>query len=389
MNSKLYDILMLLSSDSYQTSQELATKLGVSEKTVRTRIKDLNVILEDFGAKVESKRHFGFRLIIKDEQAFLAVSRSDDFEIPETSEERQNYLLKLLLNAKDYIKLDDIAEQIYISRNTLSVNLKRVEDILSVYDLVIERKPNHGIKILGDEFDKRTCLVNNLYDSYADADKSQWLMTQIINGNQGYMVTMSEIALEVFVKYVLVSVNRLKNGFTLTWHDKRNSEISPATQRIIDNYSQKIEKEFDIKLSKEERLFLAIHFGSRLSSDSYSLYGPNFVITGQIDELVFKMLSRVYETFALDFRNNLELRMSLNQHLVPMDIRLRYNISAINPLLDEIKREYPYPYTLAVAACTSLKEYYGRDIPEDEIAYIAIIFALATEKRDRRIEKKT
>ena len=43
MNSKLYDILMLLSSDSYQTSQELATKLGVSEKTVRTRIKDLNV----------------------------------------------------------------------------------------------------------------------------------------------------------------------------------------------------------------------------------------------------------------------------------------------------------------------------------------------------------
>ena len=100
------------------------------------------------------------------------------------------------------------------------------------------------------------------------------------------------------------------------------------------------------------------------------------------------MLRRVEETFSVNFGNNLELRMSLNQHMVPMDIRLRYNIPNRNPLLEDIKQEYPYPYTLAIAACLCLQDYYHRVIPEDEVAYIALIFALATEKRNRIIEKK-
>ncbi|MDQ0222609.1 BglG family transcription antiterminator [Streptococcus moroccensis] len=388
MNRNLYDLLKLLSLDSYQTSQELADKLGVSEKTVRNRMKELKDLLGSYGAEIESKRHFGYKLIIFDEKVFLKVSPKDDSEIPETSEDRQNVLLKWLLDTDDFLKIDDIAEQFFISRNTLSATLKRVEAILTMYNLRIERKPNYGFRVIGKEFYKRICLLNTLYEEFMDTSQDQWLMETIIEGNQRHKVNMSEVALENVVKYISITIKRLQDGHAILEKDVPEELMSSATQQIVDDYSDLFEQQFGQPLSLPERQFLAIHYGSRLSSDSYSHYGPNFVITGEIDELVYKMLTRVHETLALDFRQNLELRMALNQHLVPMDIRMRFNIAIQNPLLDLIKQEYPYPFTIALNASTSLKEHYGKDIPEDEVAYIAIIFALATEKRNRSIERK-
>lgn len=388
MNRKLYEILMLLSTETYQTAQSLAEKLGISEKTVRNRLKELNEQLDHYGAEIVSKHRYGYLLKVKDNQKFLQVSLENQIAgIPDSAESRQSFLLNYLLDAHDFVKMDDLSEALYISRNTLSTNLKRVEEIVKLYHLNIERRPNYGIYLSGSEANKRVCIVNNLFDSVQDENEHQWLMFLISNGNQLHHVRMTEIALDSFVKYILVAISRIRRGYILSERSK-NNEISQATQRIVEDYADEIEKRFELALSENERRYLAIQYSSKLSSDSYSQYGPNFVITGKIDELVFQMLNRVYNTFALDFRNNLELRMSLNQHLVPMDIRMRYHIPIDNPLLEQIKKEYAYPYTLALTACLSLQDYYQKEIPEDEIAYIAIIFALATEKRDRHIEKK-
>jgi len=389
VNHKLYDILMLLSVNEYQTAQSLADKLSLSEKTVRMRIKELNEELSAFGARVISKQRYGYLLEVFDSQKFVQVSQDKTgYGIPENTEERQQYILFHLINAKEYVKLDNFSEQLYISRKTLSTNLKRVEEIAQLYHLFLDRRPNYGICLTGHEFDFRNCLVDYLFPMLQDETNHEWLIQLIFNGNQTNNVKMAEIALDSFVKYILVSIFRIRNQFFIRDDENPAREVSNATKMIIDKYANEIEQKFKVRLDEKERNYLAIQFSSRLSSDSYSQYGPNFVITGQIDELVFKMLNMIYETFSLDFRSNLELRMGLNQHLVPMDIRIRYNIQVENPLLEKIKKEYAYPYTLALTACLCLKEYYHKEIPESEISYIAIIFALATEKRNRVIERK-
>lgn len=176
--------------------------------------------------------------------------------------------------------------------------------------------------------------MDHSFEMFQDEVSHEWLIQMVFAGNQQNNVKMTEIALDSFVKYILVSMNRMQHHFRIQDKKTPSAEISSATQTIIDEYADKIEKQFKIKFDAMERTYLAIQFSSRLSSDSYSQYGPNFIIMGQIDELVFRMLNTIYETFSLDFRNNLELRMSLNQHLVPMDIRIRYNIRAENPLLE-------------------------------------------------------
>lgn len=69
--------------------------------------------------------------------------------------------------------------------------------------------------------------------------------------------------------------------------------------------------------------------------------------------------------------------------MVPLDIRMRYNIPLKNPILAQIQRQYAFAYTVAVCACSVLSSHYGKAMPEDEIAYLAVLFALAMEQRDR------
>lgn len=389
MKKQQYDVLKFLAEDYYCTAKELAEKLLVSEKTIRNRIKELKIALKNYGAKIESKPRYGYRLIILDEDLFVKVQlNQDDNDIPDTNEARQLYLIQTLINDQCYFKMDDLVEKLFISRNILSNNLKRVEEIFQQYQLTVERRPNYGIRLEGSEFNKRNFIVNHLYGDYDVIDQSQILMNLIIGINQESAVNMSEVALDHFIRYCVVMIERIRGKNNIKQNELIENEVSEATQKITNEYCDHIENLMQIIINQTERQYLAIQYGSKLSSDSYSKYGPNFVITGKIDELVFNMLNRVYEMFGINFRNNLELRMSLNQHLVPMDIRLRYNIPVTNPLKEMIKKEYPFPYTLATGASITLKEYYQREIPDDEISYLAVIFALATEKRDLMFEKK-
>ncbi len=87
------------------------------------------------------------------------------------------------------------------------------------------------------------------------------------------------------------------------------------------------------------------------------------------------------EEFNLNLKNNFDLMMLLKQHMVPLDIRLRYNIPLVNPLLTDIQKNYPLAYTIAERAAVILQEYYGKEIPEGEIGYLAVIYALALEEQ--------
>lgn len=386
MEEKYFEILELLSEDSYCSSVKLSEKLGISEKTARTRIKELDQRLETFGATITSKRGLGYSLVVTDQKQFLeSVNQSSKNR---SDGDVQDELFRFLLDMEDYQTIDDISAQLYISRSVLTNHLKKIEALLKLYDLSIDRKPHYGIKIIGSEANKRTCIqTNNLYP-LDDRDLIRKLMDYIIVGNQKYQVYMSEVAMEALINYIMISISRIKHHFPIEHIKTDRQEISQASQKIISDYINFIFKETKVYFNQYERDYLALQFTSKLASNSLSKFGPNFIISSQIDQLTFEMLDRVYKLLNLDFRNNLELRMALSQHLVPMDIRLRYNIMLENPLSEQIQKEYPFPYTIASTAVTVLNEFYQKDISQGEMAYIALIFALATEKRNRDIAKK-
>ena len=62
--------LLVRSKNGYKSSQELAAKLSLSDRTVRTYLKDLKALIESNGGNIVSKQGYGFQLEILDRIIF-------------------------------------------------------------------------------------------------------------------------------------------------------------------------------------------------------------------------------------------------------------------------------------------------------------------------------
>lgn len=392
-------LLMILQDGKILTSSIIAEEVHLSEKTVRLRLKLLSEDIKMHGAELIAKPGSGFQLEIMNSQLFNEwMHSSNQQEIPTTSKERTQFLLQYLLEYDDYVKLDDLKQLLYVSRNTITADLKQVEYILTIYHLKVERRPNYGIKIRGTELNKRLCIANCLFKHNMtqvvlpnEKAKCQTLTDLISNIAKKYHLTMSENSFENLIVHTFIMNDRIQKEQMIEYSDAAKEEIyqlvKGQTIGIAEELSELIKSAFSIHYNEDEILYLALHLSGKATSDQHGKYGENLVISSKIDELVLHMLSVVYEEMRIDFTKNLELRMSLNQHMVPFDIRMRYNIPLKNPILEKIKTDYAFAYTVAAHATTSLKNYYNKEIPEDEIGYLAILFALAMEQRDKEIKK--
>lgn len=134
LDAKLMRVLELLtdSKEHYMSSMELAQKCDVSKRTVQTRIQELRNSLEGTGATIEAKQHIGYRLHINDNDCYkhwLEQERSDSrLALPNSEQERFQFLLEQFLTKPYYFKLDDFSEELCISswdHPNNCVNLRR------------------------------------------------------------------------------------------------------------------------------------------------------------------------------------------------------------------------------------------------------------------------
>ncbi len=398
MDIVTYRILERLRQGEYVPAAQLAEAAEVSERTVRSRTKELAYELERHGASLSARPKHGYLLEVSDQGTFYAWLRTLS-PSNETSSDRTIQLLIHLMNCPEYAKIDDLCEQMYVSRNTLSADLKQVEELLEMFQLRVDKRPNYGIRVEGSEMDRRRCIVSCLsrweVQSKWGESRQQYMRTLaelVLRVLHEHGLRISEISLQSLLLHFYVGIQRVRQGFLLTApqeeRDKLDQRVSGRAWEVARSIADEIARRDSLTFPEDEVLYFAIHVGSKTSPDSLHQRDANLVISSRIDAMVVKMLAVVYGSMGVDFRDNLELRMSLNQHLVSFDIRMTYGIPIQNPMLLQFRREYGFAYAVAAAACTVLQEEYHAEVPEDEIGYIATLFALALEKKDKPISKK-
>lgn len=393
------DILRCLENREYTTADQIAEYIGMNEKTVRSRIKEMNPELEKCGASIISKKRKGYCLEIRDPALYHEYrethGQGQAGPIPANPMEREQYLFAYLLSHDSYVKIEELTDLLYISRNTLTADLKKVECILDTYGLRITRRPNFGILVEGNEFDKRRCIVNLLgrrdtfvMQSTKNREDRRQIGMLLLEFVQDEKLNVTETSFESLVDYLLVAVSRIQHGqeaVPLNGHPDIGE--NPVVRALADKLAQRIGRQFHICFSEGELLYLMIHLGGRMRLVDIPGSQPNIIIPGYIDELVQKMLLAVYEGLRLDLRDDFKLRMALDEHMHSFDIRMQYHILLKNELLQEIRREYAYPYMAAAFGCTVLTDYYKEEIPEDEVGYFAMLIAAALEHKERTVKK--
>lgn len=389
MQSQLKELLDMMSTDTYITAKDISSRFQISLKTVRNRIKDLRTELNNFGADIISKPRYGYQLKIIDPQIYSKIFQNQALDIPENTQARENYILTYLLNHDEYIKVDDLGELLYITRNRISASLKKVEFLANRYYLRIERKPNYGIALRGNEFDKRRLIC----DYFLNVDEKQRTFYQnqnielkhianlVIPLLQEYELHLSETAFENFIGYLLIQRERIKQEFYIGDNGENLLSIGIKEIAFRNELVHVLEKSFHLTYSLYEQNYILLHIAGKRNVGNVNNNESNFVIKEEIDRLVMEMINAIYQEFQVDMRSNFDIRMGLNQHLVPFDIRMKYDIPFANPMIQDIKQNYSFAYRIALFIRPLLEKIYQKAIPEDEIGYFALIFQLAIEQK--------
>ena len=400
MEKRMQDILSLLNQQQSLTSQELAEKLEVSSKTIRNDIKKLNEEIKENGAIIISKPNAGMFLSVTDKGIFTDYLKSmntlnDTNDIPNNSQERIDYILDKLLKGEEFIKKEDLAEELFVSLSCLTQDLKEVKKELDDYNLSLEHKPNYGFRIKGEEFDLRLFItnrmllkINNEYDGHYGKDilkKISGIM-DLCFCNANYQ--MSSVAYQNLIVHIYIALQRVKEECFVPLDEETSLQLKQRYEfTLASQIVEQLQKMFEIEIPESEIGYITIHLVSKKIIDS-SEEQKNLVITDEIYQIVTKMLEHVYEDQNIDLRDDLELRVLLALHLVPMEMRVRYNMVMKNPMLKDIKTKFTYAYNLAVCACDVITQQYHKSVLEDEIAYIALHFNLALEKQKKKVEDK-
>lgn len=405
-DAQMLQLIKKLPTENYKASKDLANDFQVTSRTIRSYLNDLKTIVQANGAVIETKPYYGIRLIIEDKQKFhqfLELTEEQLKEFPNSQDERVQYLMEyLLIERENFVTIENLCEQLFVSRRTLSNDLSIVKEKLSKYNLFLESKPKYGIKVTGEEFDLRLCIANNSSNTllkklgyveetsgHKQIEKISKILNKVFNGMD---FSISGNAYQNLVSHLFVALHRMQDTCADNIMSKERVETIkndfPFEYKVANEITKDLSVEFNVDIPEEEIAYITIHLAGKEMLDITKQNESNIVISDESNQMVKNMLELIYEFFNIDFRDDLELRVSLALHLIPLKVRLFYDMDLDNPMLKEIKTRFTLAYTIAVQACSILQKKFNKVISENEIGYIALHFNLALERKGTKEDLK-
>lgn len=405
MNTRNYTILKYLKEvGEYVTSEQLSAICHVSTKTILKDIQSLNEDMKVTDNYIDVKPSYGLKLVINDIDAFSDFSASyrpfQDYFVFSVNE-REDWVQKYLIEEDKWIKSEYICEMLFISPSVLSQCLKTIRKSLAQYDLKLVQKPHYGMKVEGREFNKRLCL-SAIYMTYIDQREDfpgkqfneeeleviNTITSVLDNVLTRFEISMSEVSVQNFIIDIFVLLKRVKQGILLKATEKMVIDISRWTESIVAvEIAKEIKRQLDIELGDQEIVSLSIHLASKRIIRHYDESIHRIIQNFDVMQIVDNMLNNIAEQWHIDFTQDRELCSMLTLHLIPLEVRSRYNVVLQNPLTIKIKQQNILAYQLAVSACNQLVDYHGNNLSDEEISYIALHIELALLRKQIK-EKK-
>lgn len=387
-STRLNEILeYFLNHREYITPSRLAAQFQVSERTLRSDIREINRVLEEHQVQILLKRKEGYYLHTTD-----ASTLSDLEEIMkkrekflDSTDHRIHHLIMKLLYADHYLSQDDLAEEVYVSINTIINYLKSIRDILASHNLTLHNKANLGYLVMGEELDKRKCIMDLIttnsqqYALQFSNDQKALLKNAhletvkkiVIDFNRAYSLHFTDYNLKNLILQIVLSVSRVQAGKTLDAYPMPQSQ---QLKDLLHPLIAHIESIFHVNLGIAERNYIYSYY---ISNTSFSSQND---VSAYTRTLVQKILNFIYDFYRIDIRNDAVIQKDLSQHLQSILNAKYYDQHMKNPLLETIKTTYILAYEITTTSVYQAFETEPYDLCENDIGYIALHVGAAIER---------
>lgn len=407
-DGRILEIIRILKDEEdFISAEDLAEKIGVRPRTLREMMRQVRSDAEDkIGGSLIYKYNYGYRLLVPDQkklfqyvQEQIKADHDNRYVMPETSEERCNFIIRGLLMNRSPVKSDDILEQMFISRSTLAADLKLVRSKLQKYSLTLDSRSGEGLLIVGDEHQIRACISDFFF--YDDFAKSSAFREQpIAVFGSHYEQKVEEAVLQVLQAHDYhmtdVGINNLKVHILIALFRIRNNETVHQSKPVIDEerfaeeftmaseIRNRILEDTNIRISDDELGYMVVHMvGTRIFTENdVDMISPDAI------NIVRAVLTQILNETGVDFFRDIELFTMLSTHMEPMLNRITNHVKMRNPLLERIKKDNHKGFDMAVIAAEMISRIYHTEVDENEVGYLALHFELALRRRNEVNKKR-
>lgn len=366
-------ILEFLVAKGQATEMQLSHLIKASEQTVRSVMTQLNQALEDVAVITRDKKMY--RLVVKDydELALLlggGIKAIADFN---SSDKRIAYICKVMIELGGYILIDDIADELVVSRGTIQKDLRKLGQLVTLYDGQLESKPNCGVRLLASEFGKRLIFLNHVYDYYQYELKFDSDFFDLLD-NLYDKLKLNQIQVTTFERELLLSINRIQAGHIIETEIDNYCNLVNHNE-FLNDFFIKIENKLNRNLTQYEQDFMAYP----LNMNNNFPFDATRIDFAFINRLIHQIVMDIDEEYPIQM-NQTTLFEALKFHVTFLLNRTRFQYQEKNIFFKSIQNRYPFAYQLAEIAKESIKKVTGLVISDIELNTLAIYFELSLSK---------
>lgn len=377
------------------TSKALAASTGMSERSVKTYLKEVADFCEQNSMTLDRKPGKGMKPCFSDAQIGKILDVAGRRSAAVSQKKRQNYISYILLSGWDTYTYALFSEELNVSKNVIMDDINELDAELLLYGIKVHRTAGYGIYATGSELDIRKAMRH--FCRYPISDK-QVIKTddhrlsrraaEVIANNfrsvnlsmavdmihhveRRFDIIFTDYTFQMLAEYIAIALFRVdvekelksgeqeqqvqKNGFIMTEHENMAKEAAGF-----------LERHHGISLSQPEIMYLAMLFSCA--------EGQNRVVMSCEEALSIENEMIVYlsNLLAANLIENELLRESMRSFLPGSIARTHFGIEIDNPFLSDITQSYASLFTVCFTVSRYYEKYTGAMPSENEIAFIAL-----------------
>lgn len=314
-----------------------------------------------------------------------------------TEEERFMMIYLYLFIREESISSAHLTQFLRVSKNTVITDVKKANQKNTPFLVEICYTRQLGYHLKGTEFNKRALVMNqlhqllqlpyyeklihHLWNKRGEVYRFDYFHEILKRLSKRHNLQFVEERFNQFAYFLPFYSCRQKQKKLVMFHE---DEINVLKQDSLWEVGKALSKELSFGEDEGEICYFTLQLlGLSLGNASIQIGDRDVLMT-----ICEKLVADFEAKACISFERKNEVIKLLYQHMKPAYFRMKYRIPIHNPLLQEIKKEHKELFTIVEETLLPIASLLGCSIPDEEIAFITILFGALLEKSTRTSFKK-
>ncbi|MEG0239100.1 BglG family transcription antiterminator [Anaerorhabdus sp.] len=346
----LFHILSM--QNGYVRSFELAEHAGVTERTIKNDIKELRDFSRASGAELHAQKGKGYYLEVIDNEIYKQVKKQMTIQFMYKNNDnliqqsRTNDILRRIVVETEYLTIDDIADELYLTKSSIKEEMHEVNEILKSFNMAFRRKNEPGYLIKGNEFHRRMLMLslfevhyheaipiyksNDFTSNFYREDQERYdirhIFLQVLREERSYITDENGLS-----RYLCLMSSRYNDGCKIEFKKEDLIWIQSFRQykvarKVIDCLKAKF-KDFDVDENEITALALIFLYYDNIPKE-VNLKKEYKIVYDEALDYINDFIELIKDEYAIDIQQINDYQRILVSATIPLIIQKRFKSTA-------------------------------------------------------------